>query len=190
MSNFIRDVSARSRDVPLNGLPAIYEDYNYPSDTTDNYEELGSTSHLFNQQPIQQVDSYYNNLYRHTIERLRTCTETWNDYHNSNAVPFYIQEPVSARINDDTLHMRVNSEDSDTFVPDASTFVVEDHIMNDKDLVASSEVMTTKRFTYRLNFNPYMNNTENLEVMHEGHALKFYQWYYSYSLQLCYPSSR
>ena len=38
MSNFIRDVSARSRDVPLNGLPAIYEDYNYPSDTTDNYE--------------------------------------------------------------------------------------------------------------------------------------------------------
>lgn len=173
MSNFIRDVSARSRDVPLNGLPAIYEDYNYPSDTTDNYEELGSTSHLFNQQPIQQVDSYYNNLYRHTIERLRTCTETWNDYHNSNAVPFYIQEPVSARINDDTLHMRVNSDDSDTFVPDASTFVVEDHIMSDKDLVANSEIASTKRFTYRLNFNPYMNNKENLEVMHEGHALKF-----------------
>ena len=173
MSNFIRDVSARSRDIPLNGLPAVYEDYVYPSDTTNNYEELGSTSHIFNQQPIQQVDSYYNNLYRHTIEKLRSCTETWNDYHNANAVPFYIKEPVSARINDDTLHMRINSEDSDTFVPDASTFLVEDHIMNDKDLVSNNEIETTKRFTYRLNFNPYMNNTENLEVMHEGHALKF-----------------
>lgn len=173
MSNFIRDVSARSRDVPLNGLPAIYEDYNYPSGTTDNYEELGSTSHLFNQQPIQQVDSYYNNLYRHTIERLRTCTETWNDYHNSNAVPFYIHEPVSARVNDDTLHMRINSEDSNTFVPDASTFLVEDHIMSDKDLVDSSDIATTKRFTYRLNFNPYMNNSEHLEAMREGHTLKF-----------------
>lgn len=173
MSNFIRDVSARSRDIPLNGLPAVYEDYTYPSDTTNNYEEPGSTSHIFNQQPIQQVDSYYNNLYRHTIERLRTCTETWNDYHNSNAVPFYIQQPVTARINDDTLHMRINSEDSNTFVPDASTFVVEDHIMNDKDLVNSNEVTTTKRFTYRLNFNPYMNNTEYLEAMHKGHTLKF-----------------
>ena len=173
MSNFIRDVSARSRDIPLNGLPAVYEDYVYPSDTTNNYEELGSTSHIFNQQPIQQVDSYYNNLYRHTIEKLRSCTETWNDYHNANAVPFYIKEPVSARINDDTLHMRINSEDSNTFVPDASTFLVEDHIMNDKDLVSNNEIETTKRFTYRLNFNPYMNNTENLEVMHEGHALKF-----------------
>ena len=66
MSNFIRDVSARSRDIPLNGLPAVYEDYVYPSDTTNNYEELGSTSHIFNQQPIQQVDSYYNNHYRET----------------------------------------------------------------------------------------------------------------------------
>lgn len=178
MSNFIRDVSARSRDVPLNGLPAVYEDYTYPSDTTDSTnsgDEIGLKSHIFNQQPIQQVDTYYNNLYRYTIEKLRTCTETWNDYHNSNAVPFYIKKCVSVRINDDSLHMRDNVfyQNSQSFVPDSSTFVVEDRVITDKEFVSTSEITTTKRFSYRLNFNPYMNNVENMVNVSGGRCIKF-----------------
>ena len=134
------------------------------------YEELGSTSHIFNQQPIQQVDSFTITLYRHYRDSDHV------QKHGMITITLMLFLSISrnsiCKDKHDTLHMRINSEDNNTFVPDA-TFLVEDHIMNDKDLVSNSEIETTKRFTYRLNFNPYMNNTENLEVMHEGHALKF-----------------
>lgn len=139
MSNFIRDITARSRDVPLNGLPTLYSLHGVGDDNVEPTLEQS----LFTSEPVQEINTYYSNLYQNRVDTLRTKTETWYDYLNGSRVPFYIEDPVQCRVLDDPL-----SPDDGTGFPKPDNFIIEDH-------KAPVGVAGKTRLVYKLNFDPF-----------------------------------
>jgi hypothetical protein len=160
--SIIRNNTTRSRDIPLNELETNLALYNYDSSHgwLDNPYNANARSgdepyleqHQYNDEPIQQVDTYYNNLYRSTIERLKTQTETWNDYHNAGSVPFYIEDCA------------VQCDD-DLEIPNPLVFTLEDHKAYDDQFTINRNI---RRMTFKLNFNPFKSDSNYFMKSYES----------------------
>ena len=165
MSNeYIRDVSGRLRDNPLNDIGTLYESFEY----SENERYMGTSvqsiskdprplfdlEYMYTAQPITQIDTFYNNLYRQTVERLRMQTETWYDYLSSNTVPYFLEgETIECH---DQAHYLEDDEENGGKVITAGTFTLGDHIIQIPTTDSAGNVY--REMVYKVNWIPFVNN--------------------------------